>query len=305
MAVFVRVVELEGFSAAATELGLTPSAVSKIVGRLEFRLGGRLLNRTTRRLALTTEGEAYFAECSAILERITAAEAQLARSRQHPQGLLRVNCGLAFGEQVLVPLLPEFMRRFPEIRIDLALTDRIVDLLEEGGDLAIRIGGEAHGSLVARKLCELERIVVASPAYLEAHGEPRRPEDLKAHNCLVVSGSPALRRWPFSSARGPVVIEAAGTFTANNAKSVLDMALRGMGIARLVDAVVDDPLRQGHLVKLFADSHRVEPVSLVALYPESRRRLPKVSAFLDFLAAMFVDPPWRLAGRSRREPSSA
>ena len=159
MAVFVRVVELKSFSAAAQDLELTPSGVSKIVGRLEARLGIRLLNRTTRKVAVTTEGETYFTECRQILARIMEAEAQLMRQRERPEGLLRVHCGLAFGVEQLVPLLPGFLHRYPGIRLDLSLSDSIVDLMTEGADLAIRIGGEPTPSLVARKICDLERIV--------------------------------------------------------------------------------------------------------------------------------------------------
>ncbi len=252
-----------------------------------------MLSRTTRKIALTTDGEGYFEECRHILAQIEEAEAQLIRQRERPQGLLRVHCGFAFGEQALVPLLPEFLRRYPEIRLDLALTDRLVDLIEEGADLAVRIGGQLAPSLVARKICDLERIVCAAPAYLRRHGEPRKPEDLCRHNCLYVSGSPQLRRWPFRTSKGPIAIEAAGTFSANNASSVIELALKGVGIARLVDAVVEQPIRQGRLVRLFADSHQVEPVPLVALYQQTRHRLPKVTAMLDFLLEKFAHTPWR------------
>src|SRR4051812_36415447 len=172
MAVFVRVVDLESFSAAAKDLGLTPSGVSKMVSRLEMRLGVRLLTRTTRKVLLTTEGEAYFKECRDILARIDEAEAQLMRQREQPEGLLRVHSGLTFGEAQLVPLLPEFLRRYPDIRLELTLTDRIVDLMKEGGDLAVRIGGGLVPSLVARRICDLERVVCAAPSYLRRHGEP-------------------------------------------------------------------------------------------------------------------------------------
>jgi DNA-binding transcriptional LysR family regulator len=293
MAVFVRVVELRGFSAAAKELELTPSGVSRIVRRLESRLRTRLLSRTTRNIALTAEGEGYFADCRQILARIEEAEGQLTRQRERPEGLLRIHCGLAFGQHVLVPQLPEFIRRHPGIRVDLMLTDRIVDLTHEGADLAVRIGGDPPPSMVARKVCDLERIICAAPAYLRRHGEPREPEDLRNHNCLYVSGSPALRRWPFRTPQGPRVIEAAGTFTANNAASVLELALKGVGIARLVDAVVAQPLRQGRLVRVLSKSHQVEPVPLLALYPQSRRRLPKVGAMLDFVMEKFSGAPWR------------
>jgi DNA-binding transcriptional LysR family regulator len=189
--------------------------------------------------------------------------------------------------------LPEFLRRHPGLRLDLTLTDRIVDLAEHGADIAVRIGSQAGAQLVAKKICELERVICASPAYLRRHGEPRAPEELLKHDCLYVSGNPQLRRWPFRTSRGPAVIEVEGRFTANSAKSVLDLALKGVGIARLVDAVVAAPIREGRLVRLFAERHQVEPVPLMALFPHDRRRLPKVVAALEFLMEKFAHAPWR------------
>jgi DNA-binding transcriptional LysR family regulator len=300
MGVFVRVAELGSFSAAARDLSLTASGVSRILGRLERRLGVRLLHRTTRKVALTSEGSVFFADCRQILSRIEEAESQVARQLADPTGLLRVQCGAAFGEQLLVPQLPEFLKRYPGIRIELALTDRIVDLVHESADIAIRIGGDPPASVVARKICDLERIICASPAYLRRRGEPRDPLELSHHDCLVLSGTPQLRRWPFKTAHGPVMVEAGGSFSANNAKSLLDMALRGVGIVRLVDAIVEQPIRDGRLVQLFADTHQIEPVPLLALYLQSRRRLPKVAAMLDYLAEKFAGAPWRARTKRRR-----
>src|SRR5438105_4391499 len=173
MTAFVKAVELGGFSMAAREMGLTPSAVSKLVTRLEDRLGVRLLNRTTRRLALTSEGEAYFARSQRILADIDEAENEVARFRAQPKGLLRINVGTAFGMHQLAPALPEFLLLRPEMQVELTITDRVVDLIEEGADLGIRLGALADSSLVARRICELERVVCASPAYLRKNGVPR------------------------------------------------------------------------------------------------------------------------------------
>src|SRR5688572_23783493 len=181
MTAFVRAVELGGFSTAARDLGLTPSAISKLVTRLEDRLGVRLLNRTTRRLALTPEGEAYYHRSQRILADIAEAEDEVARFRAHPKGVLRVNVGTAFGMHQLSPALPEFLARHPEVQVEITMTDRVVDLIEEGADLGIRMGVLADSSLVARKICDVERVVCAAPSYLRRHGTPKRPQDLLRH----------------------------------------------------------------------------------------------------------------------------
>jgi DNA-binding transcriptional LysR family regulator len=293
MKVFVRGVELQNFSAAARDLGLTPSAVSKIVTRMESRLGVRLLHRTTRRLVLTAEGEGYFAHCRRILIEMEQAEAELLRHRDAPHGLLRMNCGLTFGQHQFVATIPEFLARYPGIQLELALTDQIVSLMGEGVDLAIRLGASADSSLVGRKICDFERVICASPDYLKRHGEPRVPEDLRAHNCLYVTTATVHRVWPFDTADGPLVIEVSGNFTANNASTVLDLALRGLGIACLADYLAGEPIRQGRLVPLLSATHRVEPVPLYALYPQGRQRSPKIIAMLNFLVEKFSEAPWR------------
>ena len=202
MMAFVRAVELGGFSIAAREMGLTPSAISKLVTRLEDRLGVRLLNRTTRRLALTPEGEAYFHRSQRILADIGEAENEVARFRAQPKGLLRINVGSAFGIHQLVPALPEFFARNPEMQVELTLTDRVVDLIEEGADLGIRLGALIDSSLVARKICDVERVVCAAPAYLRKHGTPRKAQDLLGHNCLSMAHAPACAAGPSRRATG-------------------------------------------------------------------------------------------------------
>src|SRR5688572_21473454 len=214
MIAFVRAVERGGFSAAARDLGLTPSAVSKLVTRLEDRLGVRLLNRTTRRLALTAEGEGFFQRSQRILADIAEAEEEVGRSRVQPRGLLRVNVGTAFGMHQLVPALPEFLTRHPDVQVELTITDRVVDLIEEGADLGIRLGTLPDSSLVARRISEVERVICASPAYLRRHGTPRKPADLRGHNCLNMANAPSLRRWPFEGRDGVEQVEVAGNLSA-------------------------------------------------------------------------------------------
>jgi DNA-binding transcriptional LysR family regulator len=297
MKAFVRAVELGGFSAAARDLDLTPSALSKLTTRLEDRLGVRLMNRTTRKLALTPEGEAYFASAKRILAEIAEAEAEVTQFATRPKGLLRVNVGVAFGLHQLAPALPRFLDRYPEIELDISVTDRLVDLVEEGADVAIRNGVLRDSSLVARKICDLHRVICASPLYLKRHGTPRVPHDLAGHNCISISGAPQLRRWPFDvvvdGARTVEHIEVRGNVSANNAETLLQLAATGLGIIRLTDVIVGDGIRAGWLTPILTDSHHVEPVPLSAVYPQGKHKSPRVAAFVNFLVEHFADAPWR------------
>lgn len=295
MAAFVRAVELGGFSRAARELGLTPSALSKLVTRLETRLAVRLLHRSTRRLALTPEGEAYFTRCRAILAEIVEAEEELGRARGRPGGLLRMSVGTAFGTHQLVPALPAFLERHPGLRVELSVTDRRVDILEEGADLAIRIGAMADSSLVARRICDLERTICAAPAYLAAHGTPATPDELHRHNCLYVSSMPELRRWPFDGPGGVQLIEASGSVGSDSAETLLQLAVMGVGIIRLADIIVGAEIARGRLRPVLAAVHHVEPVPLYMVYPSGRQRSPKVAAMAEFLLERFAHAPWRVA----------
>lgn len=294
MAAFVRAVEKGGFSPAARELGLTPSAISKLVTRMESRLGVRLLNRTTRRLALTPEGEAFFHRAQRILADIEEAENEVARFRARPRGKLRVNVGTAFGYHQLVPALAEFLARYPEMAVELTITDRVVDLVEEGADMGIRSGHLADSSLVARKICDMERVICASPAYLERHGTPRRPEDLLGHNCLLFTGAPHLQRWPFRTDEGVREVAVTGTLSASNAEALVQLAVMGLGVIRLADVTVGDAIAKGRLVPVLADVHHVEPLPLHAVFPHGRHRSPRVAALVEFLLEKFSDAPWRV-----------
>jgi DNA-binding transcriptional LysR family regulator len=299
MAAFVRAVEKGGFSSAARELGLTPSAISKLVTRMEDRLGVRLLNRTTRRLALTPEGEAFYHRAQRILADIEEAEDEVARFRARPRGKLRVNVGTAFGAHQLVPALPEFLARFPEIEVEITMTDRIVDLVEEGADIGLRFGQLADSSLVSRKICDMERVVCAAPAYLERHGTPASPEALLAHNCLVITGNPQFRRWPFETPEGVREVEVSGNVAASTADTLLQLALLGVGIIRLADVIVGESIAKGRLAPVLEKVHHAEPLPLHAVFPQGRHRSPRVAALVDFLIEQFADAPWRVAKERR------
>lgn len=296
LAVFVRAVETGSFSAAARSMGLTPSAVSKLATRLEDRLGVRLLNRSTRSLSLTPEGQQLFLRAQRILAEIEAAESEITQTRASPRGVLRIQASVAFGLHQLGVMLPEFARRYPEIEVSLSVSDRAADLIEEGFDLAIRIGRLPDSSLIARHICDIERVICAAPAYLAAHGTPRAPEDLLGHNCLRLYNQPGLALWPFDDASAPGglrTVEVAGRFSANNAESLRQMAIAGLGIVRLADLTVGDALQSGALVPILTAFNHIEPIPLQALMPPGKHRLPKVTAMLDFLLERFAGAPWR------------
>jgi len=293
MTAFVRAVETGGFSAAARDLGLTPSALSKLVGRLEDRLGVRLLHRTTRRLQMTAEGEAFFNRARPILTALDEAEAEVAAAGAQPRGLLRINCGSAFGRHQLTPAIPRFLESYPEIELDLTIDDLATMPTDDRYDLSIRIGALDESSAVARRICNLERVICAAPAYLERHGTPRTPDELQRHNCLWITSLPALRRWPFDTDDGIRVVHISGNIVANNAETILQLAVAGVGITRLTDVIVGDALRRGALVPVLTEWHHVEPVPLYATYPSGRHLAPKVRAMMDFLVEQFGHTPWR------------
>jgi DNA-binding transcriptional LysR family regulator len=286
MNAFVRVAERGSFAVAATDLGLTPSALSKLVTRIEDRLGVRLLTRTTRKLALTAEGELFVARSREILASIEAAEAEVTAASERPRGHLRISVGTAVAKQILGPALPVFLDRYPDITVELHVSDRQVDLVAEQIDVAIRSGALGDSTLVARKVGEATRVICASPRYLEKHGTPQVPADLLQHNCLTLPG-PAWSQWPFHTHEGINRLAVSGTFTSDNADLLLDMAVAGLGIARLADFMVARALRDGALVRLLVDSHVPESFPIHALTVPGRHRAPRIRAFVDFLAEEF------------------
>jgi DNA-binding transcriptional LysR family regulator len=293
--VFVRVMDRGSFSSAAKDLRLTPSAVSKLVSRLEDRLGVRLLERSTRRLALTPEGETFLARARRIVADIDEAEAEVMQARGVPRGKLRINSGTAFGLHQLAPALADFLTRYAEIELELSITDRLVDLIEEQADIAVRSGHIPEGPFVRRKIADLQRVICAAPSYLRRRGAPKVAADLKQHDCIVVAG-PGLNRWPFKTRTGIDVVEVRPRVSTDDAEAALRLAIEGAGITRLSDVIVGEPLRAGELNALLTDSHHVEPFPLAAIYPAGRQRLPRVAVFIEFLIERFGHAPWRLPG---------
>jgi DNA-binding transcriptional LysR family regulator len=288
MAVMLRVADRGGFTAAAEDVGLTPSAVAKLITRLEHRLGVRLLNRTTRRVTLTTEGERYVSEARRILGDIEAFEADLTAHGAKPRGRLRVACGTAVGLDPLIQGLAAFRSQYPEITLDFLLSDRRIDLVEEQIDIALRMGPLVDSSLVSRRICTFSRIICAAPAYLERAGPLATPDDLMAHECLYATSFPSLSQWPFRHGAGIRIIEVSGRIQFNMASAVLSACLAGVGIARITDLLAMPEVRAGRLVPLLTHEHLPEPVDLTALMPSNRHRTPKVRVFLEFLSTTFT-----------------
>jgi DNA-binding transcriptional LysR family regulator len=282
--VFVRVVDGQSFSAAARELRMTPSAVSKLIARLEDRLGARLLRRSTRKLQVTPEGVAFYESGVRILAEIVAAEREAAQGAT-PRGRLRINCLVPFGQHYLIPLIPKFLELNPDISIDLSLTDRVVDLLEERADLAIRAGPLAESSLVARKLGQSRMVVVAAPSYLEAHGKPETPADLNRHVVLGFCFARHVEGWHFSGQKGEKVsVMPSGKALVSDGESMRLMALAGGGIARHALWHVGPDIAAGRLMPLLEEFNPGDEEPIHAVYVGQGKHLPaRVRAFLDFL----------------------
>lgn len=293
MQVFIRAVEEQGFSAAARALDLTPSAVSKLIRRLEDRLGVRLFNRTTRRISLTDAGRRYYQHCRRILADIAAAEEEVSALGKAVSGRLRVAVMSTFGRVVVVPQLRPFLERHPKLTLELELTDRPPDVVKEGLDLAIQLNEQVEDpSLVARRLAVNERIICASPDYLDRRGVPESPEELRHHNCLTLHSMSRLNDWEFEDASGRRTVRVRGSFHANTADALYQAALAGIGLARLSIWLVADDIRAGRLCRVLPEYTHTDSAYSV-FYPQGRYQSPKVRAFVDYLLELFTPaPPW-------------
>ena len=261
----------------------------------------RLLSRTTRRLALTSEGTLFFERCRGILAEIEDAENEVTRSREQPRGRLRLHVGVGFAMHQVVPALPRFFKRYSEVEVDLVIEDRNLDLIKEDIDISVRPGPATETAFVVRKVCDFERVVCAAPGYLARYDVPRSPDDLAKHNCIVLSGFSNRGQWPFETPSGRQVIDIVPSTRVNNADCALRFALMGLGIVRLNEFIVAEELRHGRLVQVLADYHCADSVPMVALYPHMRHRLPRVVAMLDFLVESFGHAPWRIeSAREKR-----
>jgi DNA-binding transcriptional LysR family regulator len=290
LTVFHCVVKHSSYAKAAEELTLSPSGVSRIVSRLEERLGARLVQRTTRKLSLTEAGAAFHARTVQIMVDLADAESEAQETALRPRGNLRVSAPVVFGQLFVAPLLDALLLRFPELTIELSLTDRFVDLIDEGMDLAIRIGSLSDSRLIARRLCTNHRVLVASSSYLERRGIPSHPSELVNHDCVLFTSFARPREWKLLGPEGPVSVSVSGRMASNNADVVASSAKRGHGITVGATLVVGPALRSGELVRVLSD-WEFENSAIFALYPSARQLSTKVRATVDFLAEHLKDPP--------------
>jgi len=287
LAFFSLVVKHGNLSATARELGLTPPAVSTRLAKLEQRLGVRLLNRTTRRVSVTQEGELYLAEGTRILADLQALERSVSSARAQPQGLLRLNATFGFGRTHIVPAVSDFCRQFPDVEVQMRLTDRPLNLIEEGFDVAVRFGALPDARLPARRIASNRRLLCASPRYLDTHGEPRTPGDLQRHRCIVVrENDVAYGTWRLESGARAETVKVRGPVSSNDGQSALEWALDGHGIVMRSEWETAAHLRAGRLREVLAD-WRTPPADIHALYPERLNLPAKTLAFVDFLSRRF------------------
>lgn len=284
MKVFAAVVDSGSFAAAAERLGMSRAMASKHVGHLESHLGTRLLHRTTRRLGLTESGAAYHEHCTQILGEIAAAEAGAARLTVKPQGTLRLAMPVAFSLRHMGPLLSAYLDKYPEVKLDALLSDRRVDLIEEGVDLALRIGPTPESGLIAHRLASDRMVICASPDYLQRHGTPQRPADLERHNCVLYSYSSAGSEWLLRDAHGEHAIRVSGRVRANNGDLLKQLAVDGIGVVRQPRFLIGDEIRAGRLVELLP-GYTMDPVGIHAVYPSRKHLSAKIRSFVDHLSA--------------------
>lgn len=292
--VFVRVAEARSFTAAARKLGISPSGASKAITRLEDKLGVRLIQRTTRSVGLTQDGNAFYERCRQIVGELEDAEAAVTRARATPRGRLRVQMPVAFGQRILAPLMAQFAELNPELVIDAELSDRIPDLADEGLDAAIRIGDLGDTRLIARRLCDLRFVTVASPQYLERHGDPQTPDELDRHRCLMIyiPHTHRYRGWDFASNGVTFTKVPAGVLNFNNAHALLHAAIAGAGIANIPTFTAFDAIQSGLLQPVLREYASVGP-AVWLVYLERRLLSPRVQAFVDFLTTHIPPlPAW-------------
>jgi DNA-binding transcriptional LysR family regulator len=282
MEVFARVAQAGSLSAAARALGLTPSAVSRIIARTEQRIGTRLLLRTTRAITLTAEGEAYLRGARRILADMDEVEQAIA-SQGVPRGRLRVSASLAHGRLAIVPLVTAFTARYPEILVDLTLGDEVVDILAGQADVAVRFGHLPDSPLSARCIGETGQVIVASPQYLERHGTPKQPEDLSEHNCLRFNFRRAAPDWPFCRDGRDFSLKISGTIACSSGEALAQMARLGAGIARIGAFTVVDEIERGELVPLLEDFNPGDREPIHAVFVGGSTMSARVRVFVDFL----------------------
>ena len=290
MRVFTAVVDAGSFARAAEKLELSRGMTSRYVAQVEAHLGVRLLNRTTRRLSLTEAGNDYYQRATQVLALVEEAEQAASHEAAEPRGTLRINASVAFGARHMGTLISAYLRRYPEVRVDLTLNDRIVDLVEEGFDVAVRIARRIDPGLVARRIAPARMIACASPAYLRQSGAPKTPADLVRHNCLTYAYAGAQNEWRFTRGKREQTVKVGGTLHANNGDILSRAAADGLGVTVQPTFLIDGLFREKKLMRVL-EGWEADSLTIFAVYP-SRQFLPaKVRSFIDFMLEHFGDKP--------------
>jgi len=285
MTAFAKVAETGSFTKAARALRLSPTIISKHVRELEEALGVRLLNRTTRHVGLTEIGSIYYEQCADLLAQLEALESVAGQMQNTPTGVLRVSAPLGFGAARIAPLLPRFAAAYPNVTVEMILTDRYVEVVEEGFDVAVMMNQPPETSYITRTLVNTGSVLCAAPEYLARHGAPAVPEDLTTHNCLVVINAQLGAPWSFTGVDGAThTIKVTGNFRSNSAAAELEAALRGQGLALQPDFLVEQALRDGRMVRVLTD-YTTPQLTFRMVYPPGRHLTAKLRAFADFLVA--------------------
>lgn len=283
----VAVVETNSFTAASERLGISKALVSKYVGEVERSLDIRLFNRTTRQLALTDAGKRYYQQSIVLLEQYTALVDNVTDEQTKPRGLLRISAPVTFGEMQLASLLPKFIESYPDLKIELVLTNNAIDMLEEGIDVRLRIGGVDDSSMIARHLNTFKLVLCASPNYLKQYGLPKKPEHIAHHNCVIDSNFRVGKQWPFISSQGQAsTVDVLSAISVNSPQAVREIAIAGGGIAMIPDFIVDDAISDGKLILILPEYTTLE-FGLYAIYPHRKYVAKKVRCFIDFMLGEF------------------
>jgi DNA-binding transcriptional LysR family regulator len=291
MRVFSAVVEASSFVGAADSLDMSKAAVSRYVSELEQRLGVRLLHRTTRRLSLTPEGEVFLARCREILSSIEASEVEITTRSVSVSGLLKVSVPVSFGIRHMAPLWPDFLDLHPQLNLDVQLADRLIDLVDEGFDLAIRIARLEDSSLISRQIAATRLVLCAAPSYLERRGLPAHPSDLATHDVVGYSLLATGDQWQFEGPDGPVSVKVRPRFWSNNGDSCIAACVQGAGIQLQPTFLIDEELRRGALVEVLPQ-YQAATLGIYAVYPTRKFVLPKVRALIEFLDERLKAAPW-------------
>ena len=288
---FVKTVESGSFSAVGRQLHMAPSSISRQINALEQELGIRLLQRSTRSINLTEAGEIYYEKVNKVLTDLEEAKLAISQLQTTPKGALRINVAIPLGEKILAPLIPEFLKKYPDLKIDLMLEDRAIDLIEEGVDLTVRIDRLSDSSLIARKLAENTFVICGSAEYFTRHALPTTPDELREHNCIVNKNMHHSHSWHFKKGNTETTLSVTGNFQANTGGALYNAMLNGLGLAMLPTWYVGEDLNKGNLIRVL-DAYQVSPPTMTdsaicALYPASKYLPPKVRVFIDYLVENF------------------